>query len=204
MSQNFNNTPNFPQQPPQHGYYGQPPLPPVPPKKNHTACKVVGIVLGSILLFIILITAITSGHDMNGTDTPVAVPASSAPVNPGPSTTPQKTQAPAPKPSKKAKPKPQETEGQKQAIRDANNYLSFSAFSKKGLIGQLKFDKFSTADATFAVNHIKVNWNDEAYKSAKQYLSFSGFSKQGLISQLEFDKYTPAQAEYGATKAFQH
>ena len=44
------------------------------------------------------------------------------------------------------------------------------AFSRKGLIHQLSSDAgsgFSKADATFAVDHIKVNWNEQAAKAAQ-------------------------------------
>lgn len=86
---------------------------------------------------------------------------------------------------------------ERQALGDAKDYLSFTSFSKLGLIDQVKFDGFSRRAATYAANHVHVSWNKEAVKSAKNYLSFSHFSKSGLISQLEFDKYTHSQAVYG-------
>jgi type IV secretory pathway VirB10-like protein len=98
---------------------------------------------------------------------------------------------------------PEYTTAQENAIASAENYLDFSAFSKKGLIEQLSSeygDGFSKADATFAVKHIDVNWNEQAAKSAKNYLDFSSFSRSGLIEQLESeygDGFTHAQAVYG-------
>ena len=83
----------------------------------------------------------------------------------------------------------------------AENYLSFAPFSRTGLIGQLEFEDYSTADATFAVDHVKVDWNEQAAKAAKNYLEFSPFSHQGLIEQLEFEGFTHEQATYGANKA---
>jgi hypothetical protein len=76
-------------------------------------------------------------------------------------------------------------------------YLDMEGFSRQGLIKQLVYDNYSTEDATFAVDSIAVNWNEQAARSAKQYLSMEGFSHGGLVNQLEYDGYTPAQAEYG-------
>lgn len=87
---------------------------------------------------------------------------------------------------------------QEQAIRKANEYLSFSAFSKSGLVGQLEFEGFSTEDAEFAVENIVVDWNEQAAKKAKSYLDISSFSRKSLIEQLEFEGFTAAEAEYGA------
>lgn len=96
---------------------------------------------------------------------------------------------------------PQGTPGQEQALGSANDYLDYSAFSEKGLIEQLEFEDFSKADAVWAVNHVKTNWNNQAALSAKEYLDNSHFSRQGLIEQLEFEGFTPTQAAYGANHA---
>ncbi|QZH65400.1 Ltp family lipoprotein [Mycolicibacterium farcinogenes] len=86
-------------------------------------------------------------------------------------------------------------------MRAAEQYLDYSAFSRQGLIEQLEYEDFSTADATFAVDHITVDWNAQAAKAAKAYLDYSAFSRGGLIEQLVYEGYTPAQAAYGATAA---
>ena len=75
------------------------------------------------------------------------------------------------------------------------------AFSESGLIDQLKFEKFSPADATFAVNHVSVDWNEQAAKSAQGYLDTMAFSREGLIEQLEFEGFTTQQATYGVNEA---
>lgn len=72
-----------------------------------------------------------------------------------------------------------------------------SAFSRTGLIEQLDCEGFSTDDATYAVDHITVDWNQQAAKNAKQYLSMSSFSRSGLVEQLVYEGFTPAQAQYG-------
>lgn len=76
-----------------------------------------------------------------------------------------------------------------------------SPFSRSGLIGQLKFEGYSKADATVAVNNLEVNWMKQAARSAEVYLEMSGFSRSGLIEQLMFEGYTRKQAEYGVDQA---
>jgi hypothetical protein len=101
----------------------------------------------------------------------------------------------------KPKPTPQLTAEQENAIGSAEDYLDYSAFSRAGLIKQLKFEGYSTAAATFAVDHITVDWKEQAYLSAMEYLDYSHFSRSGLISQLKFEGFTTKQATYGVTKA---
>ncbi len=91
-----------------------------------------------------------------------------------------------------------ETTAQKNAVRKANSYLSMTGFSRSGLIKQLEFEKFSTEDATYAVDKISPDWNEQAAKKAKSYQDLSGFSRDGLIKQLEFEGFTTEQAAYGA------
>lgn len=98
-------------------------------------------------------------------------------------------------------PKPTYTVAQQNAIDKAQSYLSFTAFSRKGLIEQLKFDKFTTAEATFGVDHAGANWNDQAVAKAKSYLDMTSFSRGSLIDQLVFDGFTQAQAAHGVTGA---
>jgi hypothetical protein len=92
-----------------------------------------------------------------------------------------------------------ETISQKNARQSAESYLSFSAFSRQGLIDQLEFEEYSTEDAEYAVDALDVDWNEQAAKSAESYLEFSAFSRQGLIDQLVFEGYSKAEAEFGVT-----
>ena len=93
---------------------------------------------------------------------------------------------------------------QKNAVRSAEQYLSFQGFSRSGLIEQLSSDYgdgYNVDDATVAVDSLNVDWNEQAARSAEQYLSMQGFSCQGLIRQLSSDAgdgYTESQAIYGA------
>jgi chemotaxis protein histidine kinase CheA len=92
------------------------------------------------------------------------------------------------------------TVSQRNALRAAENYLDFTAFSRTGLIHQLEFEKYSTEDATWAVDRVTVDWNEQAAKKAKDYLEFTSFSHAGLVDQLIFEGFTPEQAEYGASQ----
>ncbi|WP_071769709.1 Ltp family lipoprotein [Burkholderia ubonensis] len=99
------------------------------------------------------------------------------------------------------------TRPQHNAARSAKQYLSMQGFSRNGLIQQLSSsagDGYDVADATVAVDSLKIDWNEEAVMSAKQYLSMQGFSCKGLIHQLSSsagDMYTVSQATHGARQA---
>ena len=104
------------------------------------------------------------------------------------------------KSDKAKKEAPKETAGQENARESAESYLDLSAFSRDGLIKQLKFEGYSVADATYGVDAQKADWNKQAAASAQGYLDLSSFSRQSLIDQLMFEGYTRPQAEFGATK----
>ena len=87
--------------------------------------------------------------------------------------------------------------GHKNALRSANNYLQFMAFSYQGLIEQLEYEGYSTAEATYAADNCGADWYEQAAKKAKSYLNFMGFSKKRLVEQLEYDGFTHEQAVYG-------
>lgn len=78
------------------------------------------------------------------------------------------------------------------------SYLDFSSFSYTGLIDQLEYEKFTTEQATYAVDNCGADWNAQAVECAKSYLDFSSFSREGLIDQLEYEGFTHEQAVYGA------
>jgi hypothetical protein len=95
----------------------------------------------------------------------------------------------------------QESVAKQNARRMAASYLDSQAFSRKGLISQLKYEGFSTKLATYGVDKQHANWNKQAYKMAKEYLRSQAFSRSGLIEQLKFEGFTTAQAKYGVKKA---
>jgi hypothetical protein len=97
---------------------------------------------------------------------------------------------------------PGESVAQENARRSAESYLDGpSAFSRSGLIHQLEFEGYSTADATYGVDTVGPDWDEQAAKSAASYLDGpSPFSRSGLIHQLEFEGFTAAQAAYGVNQ----
>src|SRR5207248_2775147 len=91
-----------------------------------------------------------------------------------------------------------ETVNQRNARQKASAYLETSAFSRTGLIGQLKYDGFSEADATYGTDAVHADWMEQADKKAHAYMEISSFSRQGMIDQLKYDGFTQAEAEHGA------
>jgi len=98
------------------------------------------------------------------------------------------------------------TLAQENAVRSAESYLSFTSFSKKGLIEQLTSEYgegFEAADAKFAVKYLEendlVDWNAEAVEAAESYLELTSFSRSGLYDQLTSDYgsgFTDKQAKH--------
>lgn len=93
---------------------------------------------------------------------------------------------------------PTVTISQLNAYRAAQNYLSFMAFSRTGLINQLVFEGYSEEDATYGVDRCNADWMAQAVKKAKNYLETSAFSYSGLIGQLEFEGFSNEEATHGA------
>lgn len=186
--------------PPEHhpqGVFQTPPRPPAKEKSGMGLLIAMGVGLFLLISGCVALlggggTEPTGGSQESQTPSVVATTESTTP-------SPEKTTG-------KATPKPTKaqsslTNSQKQAIGMAEGYLAYSAFSRKGLIDQLQYEGFSKTDATFAVDHLKPNWNEQAARMAKDYLSYTNFSRKGLIEQLEYEGFTSKQAEYGATKA---
>lgn len=91
------------------------------------------------------------------------------------------------------------TSGQQNALQQAKNYLSIYAFSKNGLIKQLKYEGYSSSEAKYAVKHCGANWKAQAVQKALDYLDTTAFSKSGLIKQLKYEGFTAKQAKYGVS-----
>jgi len=87
---------------------------------------------------------------------------------------------------------------QSNAKRKAQSYLGISAFSRSGLISQLEYEGFSNEDATYGVDALTVDWNEQAAQKARDYLEISAFSRSGLIDQLLYEGFSQYEAEYGA------
>ena len=82
------------------------------------------------------------------------------------------------------------------AMKKAESYLKYSAFSKDGLYEQLLFEQFPEDAAQYAVDNVSTDWDENALKKAEQYLKTSAFSYSGLYDQLIFEKFTENQAQY--------
>jgi hypothetical protein len=98
---------------------------------------------------------------------------------------------------------PPMTASQANAVQSAEKYLAMSAFSRSGLIQQLTSrygEGYPRADAVYAVDHIWVDWSEQAVRAARQNLAERSFSREGLIHQLEAsygDGFTLAEALHG-------
>jgi Host cell surface-exposed lipoprotein/Protein of unknown function (DUF2510) len=132
---------------------------------------------------------------------PITEPVVVAPVEAAPPVIVEPTTTIAPRPTPASNPESGMTGGQRNAVSSARSYLDFSSFSRQGLIEQLEYEDYSAADATFAVDYVSPDWNEQAAKSAESYLEFTSFSYQGLIDQLIYEGFTPAQAEYGVDQS---
>jgi hypothetical protein len=132
--------------------------------------------------------------------TTIKTPRSTLPVETTPPTTaPPVTSPPPTAPPVTTPPPPVETTSQSNAVQKAQEYLDYQAFSRSGLIDQLVFEGFSTEDATYGVDAVSPDWNDQAAKKAAEYLDYESFSHSGLVEQLVFEGFTPEQAEYGVS-----
>lgn len=158
-----------------------PETPPSPKRKRR------GIGIAAIVGGVAAAGLIVTGIAVSGNNEPADaedVPAATAPAVTGPD---------APDVAR-----PELTTSQEQAKIGAATYLQITAFSRTGLIAQLEYEGFSTADATFGVDAAKANWNSQAAKAAQNYLDTMSFSRSGLIDQLIHDGFTPEQAAHGA------
>lgn len=93
-------------------------------------------------------------------------------------------------------PAPVYTLAQQNAISKAQDYLEYQGFSRDGLIGQLEYEGYSTADATFGADNSGADWNAEAAEKAKSYMEYQSFSRQGLYDQMAYEKFTDAQIQF--------
>ncbi len=173
---------------------------------NNVFSKKVRIIITAIFAVLMLSSLIGNNKDNNSSSTVEATTVSVSDKNTEAQTETQiatkvTTEATTEPQTKAAVTEPQDTAtmGMKNALASAKNYLSFSAFSYKGLIEQLKYEQYSDEEAVYAVENCGADWNEQAAKSAENYLSFSSFSRQELKDQLIYEGFTEQQAEYGVS-----
>jgi hypothetical protein len=191
----YQQPPGYAQSPPQQGYPSEPGhQAPKPPRKRHTVRNVLLGAVGGIVLIIVITAMASSGKDNTAGKSLGSATSSQAPSSPAATT-----------PSPAAPAAPQYTPEQQQAIEAAEQYLQMgSGFSRLGLIQQLDSSAgngFPRSVAKFAVNHINVNWDQQAVEAAKGYMQQGGFSYSGMVQQLESpygNDFTYSQAVYGA------
>lgn len=85
----------------------------------------------------------------------------------------------------------------RQAVGTAKSYLKYMGFSQSGLIDQLEYEGYSYEAASWAVNYVEIDWNEQAAKVAQSYINSMSFSRQGLLEQLLYEGFSQEQAEYG-------
>ena len=88
------------------------------------------------------------------------------------------------------------------AIESAEAYNKIFAYSKKGLIENLKYEGFSEDIAECAVKSINANWKENCVRSAYSYLDLSPFSKEELIHQLDYDGFTAEEIDYAMNQIY--
>lgn len=181
---------------------------PEPPPRRHWKRWVAGGAVGVVVLVAGISIANAGSHPAapaapRATTSAPAMPSATL-AAPVPSTA-----APAPAaPPPPANTAPAMTSDQQQAVQSAQGYLTDGeGFSYAGLLQQLTSaagDGFSNADATFAINYLNPNWDQQAVESAQGYLDDGeGFSKSSLLQQLTStygEGFTNAQAEYAISK----
>lgn len=159
------------------------------------------------ILALAVVVGVLSGCDPAVDDDASATPSASASVasEVAPEVAPaEETEVTAPEaPVEPAAPAPEEAgdlnTSQKNAIRSAETYISLMPFSPSSLAEQLQFEGYSAEEASYAVDTLDVNWDEQAVKSAEAYLLVSAFSRDGLIAQLEFGGFSAEQAAAAAT-----
>lgn len=201
--------PHDPNQPyPQQPFSGQPaggqpyPGPPYgqqPPQQSTKKKRKWPWILLAIVAFFLVVGVATGGNGEDGNT--AAQGTSSAAPAPGVAQVPVEEVTAASETVAAEPEAPAISVAQQNAVRSAENYLRVSAFSREGLIDQLVYESYSVEDATYAVDSISPDWNEQAAEKAQTYLDLTGFSRQGLIDQLVFDGFTPAEATFGADQA---
>jgi Host cell surface-exposed lipoprotein len=180
-------------------------------RKLNKAFALTGLILGGIAALTSLITtfalvgSIASAGDSGTALAPVVATSSASPA---PKVTPKPTAAPKPSAVSTptatptptvapAPPAPVVTVSQSNAVRKAQSYLSYTSFSRSGLIDQLVYEGFSVEDSTYGTDSVGADWSQQAAAKAQSYLEYSAFSREGLIDQLLYEGFSAAEAEFG-------
>lgn len=142
------------------------------------------IITAGVLTFLVVVNVVSGPRDSSSKPEPSNTSDSMFTPDPIPQEQ-EVTQEPEPEPEPVVTEEPEpegpvETLSQSNAVSTAEDYIQYSSFSRSGLIDQLKYEGFSTADSTYAVDNITVDWNEQAAQTAQEYLDTSSFSASGL------------------------
>lgn len=193
----------------------QPAEPAQPQKRKKGGClKWGGIGLGALLL-LSMASQCGSSETESGLArvTSISSPASEAAGNGDASTAPTvapETAAPAAAaPAESGAPKPAPSTADtsvpreyKNALRSAESYLRMSGFSYQGLYEQLTSEYgegYPPEAAQYALDNVKVDWNEQALTSAQSYQKLMPMSDSELFEQLTSEygeQFTAEQAQY--------
>lgn len=97
---------------------------------------------------------------------------------------------------------------QEQALELAEGYLRVKGYSKKRLLHQLTSEHGEGLPedvAQYAVDHLNVDWKEQAYRAGGTILTYGSYSKQELYDRLTSetgDQFTPEEAQYAVDKLF--
>ena len=94
------------------------------------------------------------------------------------------------------------TNGERNALQKAKDYLEIMPFSASGLQEQLEYEGYTSSEAKFAVDRCGADWRTQAKLKAQAYLDIMSFSRDGLIDQLEYDGFTHQEAVYGVDQVY--
>ncbi len=167
---------------------------PTASKESGNGKKIV-LGVGAGIAALLIIGAVAGGGGTQTGTTSATSPGASQPTAPqAEKAEPMEEPAAAP-PADSA---PELTLAQENVLEAAEDYLDYQAFSRSGLIEQLEYEDYSAKDATWAVDQVNADWDEQAALAAKDYLEYDSFSRSGLIEQLKFEGYTTAQATFGA------
>ncbi len=155
--------------------------PPVKKGGVPTGAKVLIGVVGVLALMVACGALLSGGGDSDAPSAQATQTAEATDQGATKAETPEEETAPPEEETAPPEEQPEEptlTVSQENALGSAEDYLSYSAFSRSGLIEQLEYEGYSKKDATFAVDNVEVDWNEQAAKSAEQYLEYSNFPER--------------------------
>lgn len=190
---------------------GQPtPVDPVAtPAAKKKGCGTKALIgVGVVIVLAVLGSLFGGGDKDTDNTTTTSTTTTTSEVAPAEEATPveqaTQEQPPAQPPTEEATPVQQApaqsvTREQRNALRQAEHYLSFTAFSEKGLREQLEYHGYPADAVQYALDNITVDWNEQAVKKAREYDKHSPMSDNDMLEQLLYEGFTPEQAQYGVS-----